>query len=62
MDTLEENMIEEFDVRIHQQEDEIDPDQERDWFDLAYGFFLGKGVDAERAFELAWELQSRNLL
>lgn len=31
----------------------IDPDGERDWFDLCYGFFLALIPDPDRAMELA---------
>ncbi len=32
---------------------EVDPDDIRDWYDMAYGFFLALGLNPERADELA---------
>lgn len=38
---------------VHDRSDEVDPDDERDWFDMALGFFLALGFDVETAYELA---------
>lgn len=40
----------------------VDPDDECDWFDLAYGFFLGMGLEPEHALNVAEEVHRRNLL
>lgn len=41
---------------------EIDPERGCDWFDLAYGFFLGSGEGPENAYYLANEALTRGLL
>lgn len=39
--------------------EEIDPNGEHDWLDLAYGFFLGCGLAKDLAFELSEEVNSQ---
>lgn len=55
-------MVQAWKDRIYSKSDEIDPESERYWFDLAYGFFLGLGADAAKAYGLAIEIESRKLL
>jgi len=43
-------------------ESEIDPDQERDWFDMAYGFMLALDFKPDVAMILATELQNEGAL
>lgn len=33
----------------------VDPDAERDWMDLSYGYFLAKGATPDEAWEVAIE-------
>jgi hypothetical protein len=42
--------------------DVIDPDDERDWFDMAYGFMLALEFQADDAMRLACELLAEGLL
>ncbi len=49
-------------TEVNEKASKVDPDDEHDWFDLAYGFFLGKGLRPARAKELAVEAQRRGLL
>ena len=58
----DEEMVQAWKDRIYSKSDEIDPESERYWFDLAYGFFLGLGADAAKAYGLAIEIESRKLL
>lgn len=44
---------------VYVKEAEVDPDKERDWFDLAYGYMLARDHEPERAMELACELMRR---
>lgn len=44
---------------VYAKESDVDPDKERDWFDLAYGFMLGRDHEPERALELACELMRK---
>jgi hypothetical protein len=44
-----------WDKEIFEKAKEIDPDDERDWFDMAYGFFLALGFESETASDMAWQ-------
>lgn len=39
--------------------EKIDPENEYDWFALAYGYMLGREVSCQRALELSLEVQRR---
>ena len=54
------DFLEEFKVEICDKSSEIDPDAERDWFDLSYGFFLARGATVEQAIDLAIEARYKN--
>lgn len=41
---------------VYERAKEIDPEEERDWYDLAIGFFLGCGLTSKRATELAVQM------
>lgn len=41
---------------------EVDPDDARDWSDMAFGYFLARGYDPEGAEALADEALRRGLL
>ena len=45
-------VLEAFKRDIFDQSDEIDPENERDWSDLAFGYALGKGCTQETAEEI----------
>ena len=42
--------------------EEVDPDDERDWFDLAYGFFLALTSNPEQAMELTLRVEELGLM
>lgn len=46
-----------FRAKVYDRAEEVDADQERDWFDLAYGFALALDVEPEEAYE--WASQAR---
>lgn len=39
--------------QVDSRPEQIDPNDVRDWYDMAYGFFLALGFDPETADELA---------
>lgn len=45
--------VDEFLRDVYAHEDDIDPGQEKDWGDLAYGWLLARGVDWQL---ISWEL------
>jgi hypothetical protein len=49
----EQHAVERFRDEICARAEEIDPDEERDWWDLSLGFFLAAGLDVESAEEMA---------
>lgn len=58
----DEKLLDDFRAEIIDRALEIDPMGERDWFDLAYGYFLGLHKTPDSAYDLALELQKRNML
>jgi hypothetical protein len=58
----DELILNEFKEKISDRVSIVDPLCERDWFDVAYGFFLGKYIEPSRAYELAVELHKRNMI
>ncbi len=52
-------LVKKFKEEVYDRAKEIDPENERDWFDMAYGYFLGNGVDRDTAFDLALESTNR---
>lgn len=48
-------IIERWKALLDTDDDELDPDDERDWFDVCYGFILGASptMRPPRAYELA---------
>lgn len=46
-------VITSFRVEIRGHAKEVDEDDERDWFCMSYGYFLGKGVCIDDAYALA---------
>lgn len=40
-----------FRALVFDQETRVDPDGERDWFDMYYGFALAHGISPELAYE-----------
>ena len=53
----ENELLEKFKKKVCERSSEIDPDNERDWFCLSYGFFLALCLDhdPEVAYKLANE-------
>ena len=47
--------------RVWDKRSKVDPDDERDWYDVAYGFFLHT-FDVETSHNLANEMIRRGLL
>ena len=58
----QEFLIDRFTKEVLNRSDEVDFDHQRDWYDLAYGFFLGCTVRAEEATYITNECMKRNLL
>ncbi len=48
-----EDLIAEYRKNIYDRSSEIDPHDERDWYCMAYGWFLAKGASVEEAHRLA---------
>lgn len=42
---------------VYDKAKEVDPNDDHDWFDLAYGFFMGLGFDPSKAFQLALDAE-----
>jgi len=42
-----------FKREVCERRDDVDPDEEQDWFSLSLGFFLALGIDADRAYSLS---------
>lgn len=38
--------------KVYDKASEIDPDSERDWEDIALGFFLANGFSSDEAYEI----------
>lgn len=55
MSTREQDKQEWIDC-VYNNAESVDPNNERDWRDLAFGFFLGKGYDTQEAYDLICEL------
>lgn len=55
-------LIEEWKTKIMANSKEIDPNNEYDWWDLARGWALGKGLNVKDAMELARRIYRENLL
>jgi hypothetical protein len=62
LDLASETIIARFEVYVSSKAEKVDPDGERDWFDLAYGYCLGAGMGPRSAMKLALEIQERGLL
>lgn len=62
MTKREEALLEAWRTEVSTRPDDVDPEEAHDWFDLAYGFFLGKGLEPNHAKKLAVETQRRGLL
>jgi hypothetical protein len=48
-----EQALKQFHEKIFNNAEEIDPDHDRDWFDLAFGYFLALEFDIDTALEMA---------
>jgi hypothetical protein len=48
-------VLEKFRAEVCARSQAVDPQGERDWYDLSYGFFLGLGLDPEDAHTAANE-------
>lgn len=59
---LAEDHIKAWVANVFDRQHEIDPTFERDWFDMAFGFFLARGLSPDDALELTLEVENRNLL
>lgn len=53
MTATEEDLLSEFRTAVYNRAAEVDPDEERMWFDIAYGYFMAKGLEPEAAYALA---------
>jgi hypothetical protein len=51
-----EEAVKQWHEKVVDRPDAVDPDGERDWWDLAYGFFLALGFDVETAQDMAGEV------
>ena len=49
----EHKALEDFKARCCDQQDAIDPDDEFQWFDMSYGFFLAHKLSRDAAYQLA---------
>lgn len=58
----EEKLLTAWLTEVNRKAEEVDPDREHDWFDLCYGFFLGKGLSPSPAKALAVKAQKRRFL
>lgn len=47
--------------RVNDREQEVDPEQERDWFDLAYGFFLALDFEPSAASSMAVHVTAEDM-
>ena len=63
---LEEDLLERWYAQVYLRAKSTDPDGERDWYDMAIGFFLGagwgRGVGPRTAERLALECMRRQWL
>jgi len=50
-------MREDYKENIHDKEKEIDPQRKMDWWDMAFGWALAKGMIVEEASEFATLMQ-----
>lgn len=62
MDKRQEEAIEKWKELVYNKADEIDPDQECDWWDLALGFFLAREFSIEEATYIVEYLINNQLL
>lgn len=46
-------LVEEFEEKVSNKGDEIDEEQEQDWYSLTLGWALAKGFDADGAHDFA---------
>lgn len=49
-------------TRVYAKVENIDPGQERDWYDMAFGFGLGFGLTIRESEELVSILQSEGII
>lgn len=42
---------------VWEKAEKVDPRNERDWFDMAYGWAMGKGLTPDKALKFAIEVQ-----
>jgi len=54
MSQEETNMLKSFRDELCMLSKEVDPEERHNWETLAYGFFIGKGMDIEQADKLSW--------
>lgn len=58
----EVTFIKRFALEVSKKSKEVDPDNDRDWLDITFGFMLGCGIPVLRAYELAiWVCYDTNL-
>ncbi len=62
MNHLDELLLEDFRANVTCKSKDVDPNDEHDWFDLSYGYFLGRGRSIDESMTLALELMKRNAL
>jgi hypothetical protein len=62
LNTLDESLIDDFKKNISDNASSVDPEDQRDWFDLSYGYFLGREKSPEDAMILSLTLVNRNVL
>jgi hypothetical protein len=56
---MNEALIKRWKAEVVARAEEVDPDDERDWYDMAVGFFLGAGLPIDASVEHALEVTYR---
>ena len=49
----EKTLLSQFKLEVFDKAKIIDPEDEEDWFSMAFGYFLANGIEIPRAYELA---------
>lgn len=51
--SLDDPIVKEFKAELHDRANLIDPENQRMWLDLTYGWAIAKGLDLDNAWDFA---------
>jgi hypothetical protein len=57
-----DELLEAFREEVHNKAEEIDPDNELDWFSFSVGWGLGKSLDPDTAFDLSSHIRYKTVM